>query len=453
MKKLFLVFSAVLVVSMAAKAQTSKTAQTATFVTINDTLRYFSNKQLYILPTNSVHPSLKLTAAVVTNTQITHVGSIFKNTCSVTVKGLEARVQRTPLTFSQFGVATRLYLCNVSGGVPVFPPIDSVNVNTLSNNQAQFGQLVRGTFTANRVVTGDFAVLVRNVSGQDGDTIKIFRTAGYTSSATNAPAPANKFGEGLGVIRFNGVFNSTTNYNHPAFGQGTDYEFCVAPIVQFDMEASQIESQTQAGACCWEVFTNTNTSVCGVQSHQFNFNEFYRKWRPLNSGSFPGPFTTDSTFTWNLGDGGSPKYYSAVGSNTVHLSFVFKCNQQYTGSMVAKYRCMATTSLSASYSTALTFTSYAVYCGGDTDGTGIREMGWLNAVKIYPNPTADKTIISGLKGKSSILVYDLMGQLVSTQITDKETYVVDLLKQPRGTYILRISDTANHARMIKIMRE
>ncbi|MES2680536.1 MAG: hypothetical protein V4635_11650, partial [Bacteroidota bacterium] len=64
-----------------------------------------------------------------TNTLVTHVGSIFKNTDpNLLVTGLESRVLRPNHTFSgNSGVPFRLYLCDVVGGVPQFPPRDSIS--------------------------------------------------------------------------------------------------------------------------------------------------------------------------------------------------------------------------------------------------------------------------------------------------------------------------------------
>jgi hypothetical protein len=455
MKKLLLLCTAIFAFGSASEAQV-----------IKDTLRYFQWKQWYILPawtTTTVNPIFKSNAAVETNTTLTHVGSIFRNKTTVEIRGLEARCRRPSVSVTlvgQGGPPLRLYLCNLDANdLPVFPPIDSVLAGVIDNTAFQYGQKVGGTFNAVRTVTNDFAVLIRNVSGKDGDTVFVLRTSGHTATSTTAPTPWHRFGEGNGVVRNGGNFYKTTNYNHPLFGQGTDYEFMVSPMVQYTLATSQVESTTQQGACCFEVFTNTNTSTPAWGNRQFNFNEFYRVWQspviPFQGFSTMNPpvsFTPDSVFTWVLGDG-SPPYYTPHGVDQVKLAYVANmCNQFYTGNFTAKHHLMAHRNGSG-YSASFTFTASTVWCGNDTATSSILELNGLGSVKVYPNPTADKTTISGLEGKNSIYVYDMLGQLVSTQVTEKEVYVVDLLKQPRGNYMIRISNSENKTRVVKILKE
>ena len=441
MKKLFLLFPAALLLSFDATAQ------------ITDTLRYFTNKQLYIAPSYTIHPTYTLQAALVTNstvTSVTHAGSIFRNATTLTVTGLEARVLKDPLNPSLNGVATRLYLCSLVNGLPVLPGLDSVTTNATASAASQYGQTVGGTFTAAVVVTGDFAVLARNISGVSGDVLKLFRTAGHTGTSTAAPSPVYKFGEGLGVFRMGNQFFKTSNFAHVDFGPGTDYEFCVAPIVQFSLEVNQIESSIQSGACCWDVFTNTNTSTPALSNRQFNFNEFFRYWQPFNTTTLPSSVVPDPVLTWDLGDGSI--YYLPVASNTVQLSFVSgNCNQFYTGSLVGRYRKMASLS-SPTYSAGITFTSSTVYCGNDTLGSGIHEMNIMAGISVFPNPASDQLSVSGLKGHNSIAVYNMFGQLVLTQQTEKESAVLELQNVPAGTYLLRITDAAGSTRTIKALR-
>lgn len=447
MKKLLLFCTVFFAFSSAVKAQV-----------INDTLVYFLNKQLYNVSTtagtsSTIHPIYRLNASVITNTTITHVGSLFKNKQPVEVSALVGRCLRPQLSVSQppAGVSLKLFLCNVVNGLPVWPAVDSVTSSVLNNTAKSVGQLVGGNLNATRTMTADFAVIIRCNSGQDGDSVHVFRTAGHTATSTTAPSVDHKFGEGLGLVRNNGIWYKTTNYNHPSFGVGTDYEFCLAPVVQYTLNVSQIESPTQTGACCWEVFTNTNTSSPAWSNQQFNFNEFWRLWKPFGN-NMPGSFQPDSVFAWNVGDG-SPTYYSPHGWDTVHLSFVSgNCNQFYTGNFTAWHKKQHSLSM-PSYTAAFTFSSSTVYCGNDTAGTGIAQMGSLANLRVYPNPTSDRTVISGLKGHNTIYIYDMVGQLVSTQMTDKEIYTVDLQKQPRGNYMIRISNDANRTRVVKLLKE
>src|SRR6218665_1081616 len=189
MKKLLISGFVILALSQSAWAQTP----------IDDTLNYFTYKQLYRAPTFTAHPFTALQAALTSNTMVTHVGSIFRNSTQLSIRGLEARVQKDPLNPSINGVPMRLYLCNVVGNQPVLPLLDSITTNATSSTDPKFGELVGGSFTAAVTVSGDFAVLIRNISGQQGDVLKVFRTAGHTATSTTAPSVSMKFGEGLGL--------------------------------------------------------------------------------------------------------------------------------------------------------------------------------------------------------------------------------------------------------------
>ena len=80
-------------------------------------------------------------------------------------------------------------------------------------------------------------------------------------------------------------------------------------------------------------------------------------------------------------------------------------------------------------------------------------MGPLAQVKIYPNPTSDKTIISGLAGSNTICVYNMMGQLLSSETIKEENVMLDFAKQPQGTYLIKINNDANNRRLVKIIRQ
>jgi hypothetical protein len=451
MKKLFLLCIAIFAINSVARAQIVK-----------DTLRYFLYKQMYNLPmsvqSTTIHPFFKSPPMVFTNTLITHVGSIFRNKdTNLLVTGLESRVLSTDDRFSGIqGVPFRLYLCDLVNNAIVFPPRDSISGKVPANEPKNFGSYFGGTFTNTPVnVKGDFAVLARCVSTYDGDTVKIFRTNGHKKTSTTAPSANHKFGEGLGVIRKGGVFFPTTDFADPRFGPGTDYEFCLAPMVQFSLQVSQIESPTQEGACEWEVFTNTNTSSPELTNRQFNFNEFYRQLKPFHPASTMNGFAVDSVLTWDMGDGQTNFYYLPAGKDTVVLCYCSGVsNMFFTGSMCGKYKQAAynTDPNYPSLSPCISFTASTVWCN-DSAGSGIHEMGRLSKLKIYPNPTVDKTIISGLEGPNTINIYNMMGQLVATEVTTDEVFVVDLLKQPKGNYLIRINNSQNNTRLVKIIRE
>lgn len=419
-------------------------------IPINDTLRYFTYKQLYKLPVSPIHPYYK--DAAVSPNSISHVGSIFKNKQALRIIGLEVKVLKNPVTVTVDTIPIRLYLCNVVNGLPIFPPVDSVMTGAENSTDLQFGRSARGTFTASaaRIVTGDFAVLAKCASVNSGDTVKILRTSGHTSTSTAVPLQ-QRFGEGLGVLRQGGTFYKTTNYNHPQFGNGTDYEFCVAPIVTFSLEVDQIASSVMDGACECEVFTNTNTSTPALTNRQFNFNEFYRQLKPFDA-SFPS-FTPDSVLAFDLGDG-APPFYLPPNTNTINLVYWSGIsNSFFTGSITGKYKRMAEATNSLSEIAILSFTSSTVWCNDSINcTTGFEDRTAVADIHIFPNPTVDKITISHLKGKNTILLYATTGQLVFKEATMERDFILLVEDLPKGFYLLKITNEENMSRIIKIIK-
>jgi hypothetical protein len=75
-------------------------------------------------------------------------------------------------------------------------------------------------------------------------------------------------------------------------------------------------------------------------------------------------------------------------------------------------------------------------------------------VKVFPNPAVSgKSVISGLNGVNSIEVYNIIGQSVMVQVTDKESLTIDLTSQPVGTYLVKITDENNNSKTVKIVNQ
>ena len=120
----------------------------------------------------------------------------------------------------------KLYLCNLNAlNLPIFPPLDSITTNV--PNTPNGGIWVGGNFTTPIVMNGKFAVLFKNASTNPLDTIRLF--INNASTPTSTVPIAQRYGEGLGLMRITGNFQITTN----TFGTGTDYEYIVAPRVSF----------------------------------------------------------------------------------------------------------------------------------------------------------------------------------------------------------------------------
>jgi hypothetical protein len=75
-------------------------------------------------------------------------------------------------------------------------------------------------------------------------------------------------------------------------------------------------------------------------------------------------------------------------------------------------------------------------------------------VKVFPNPAANgKSTITGLVGTNKVTVYNTLGQVVITQIVTEDTVKLDLSNQPSGNYMVKISDSTNESRLIKLINQ
>lgn len=447
----------------------AQTQAPTTPTVVTDTLSYFYNKQLFKIPNpfGVGFPYYKSAAATVTN--ITHMGSIFlNNDPNLMVDGLFARMAYQDNS-NALSIPVRLFLCNltIQNGTltPVFPPVDSVNVSvgalqlaSLSNT----GYAVGGTFTVSHNMPGNFAVLVRNLSTLSGDTVRLYRTSAVTPTNWPHYTPTTNHGEGLGLIRDNKVFYRTTNYPNTNFGYGSDYEFCVAPVVTYTLFADHItppkvNSDPADSVYCWEPLTFTNTSSPEWTSRFFNLNEFYRHFYPYVNTPVGG-FPVDSAISWYFDDEDfdnpllrpniflkkdsirATKYYDSTGCFT-------SC------SMRARLRKMIAGGNGMDIRGNIEFS----VCVSNYDcdkTTGINENAQLNGIKLFPNPSANGIVtISGLQGKNTIQIYDMLGSLKATLVSTEEEVLVDLLKVPGGTYLIKVTNEQQKYRSIKVVHQ
>ncbi len=450
----------------------SKVAYTVTAV--RDTLHYFFNKQLYKIPNVSITGFPYYPSPAATGTALTHVGSVFLNSDTLVVHGLEVRAAKNDgATFHQT-VGGRLYLCNLNAqNLPILPAIDSVNFSIGSAHPytgAPHGHMVGGDFgtLANPVshtLTGNYAILARNTATTQGDTIRIFRTAAITSTALGDPF--NRFGEGLGVVRQGTVMNKTTNFGTKAmgFGNGTDYEFCVAPRVTYTLISDHVAPQEVTdqnttpvwdSIACWQALNFTNKSSSQFTNRFFNLNQFYLKWAPFVSTP-PGGFSPDSAVTWTFDDQDNynPLYRKFLHYGTNSITKLYDSAGCFTNCLF-KTRLRKMAALSGA-SMVLSHDSTFKVCVQNCNANGdvlVKSNLPLSTLRIYPNPTANsKTAISGLNGKNTISIYNLLGQLVSSEITEQDIFEVDLQNRPKGTYMIRIVNSNGDSRNVKIINQ
>ncbi len=75
-------------------------------------------------------------------------------------------------------------------------------------------------------------------------------------------------------------------------------------------------------------------------------------------------------------------------------------------------------------------------------------------VAVYPNPAVNgKVMVSGLEGSNTITVYNVIGQAVLSFTTNDDNAVVDLKDQASGNYLIKISNSLNESKTIKIVNQ
>ncbi len=511
MKKLLLLSSAVFALHFGASSQNgrqgtsqssslgqpshggtvSRTAASTPTVVV-DTLHYYLNKYYFKTAISSVtaFPYYKSAASTVTN--VTHCGSRIDVPAgdSVTVTGLEAYAGKHPQG-ANITIPVHLYLCNINSttGMPILPPIDSVSVNVAAVPLSPPGTpyLIGGNFTHTTVASptvavatphvmkSDFAVLFRNLSTVAGDTVRLLRTAGSTFTSNNAAVTkCSDFENGFhyGYVRYNGTFYSTANFTTaPGFGFGTEYEFIIAPRVTYQIHAGHLASQgilleadslvTPDTMCTREIMTFTNTSSKFYEHRMYNLNTFYRKWNlysPFQAAP-PGGFSSDSSITWHF-----EFYDAAVPAKDSRVFLPYVNNETITAQtdlafypdcftaneFRARYRKMVAFGTSPQMVYNEPFKVCLRYCNGDTVGIGT--VKGYESLSVYPNPAVNgKSTISGLQGTNTLVIYDLLGQVISSEVTQNPTTSVDLSKYPKGTYLVRIVSSDNKSKVVKII--
>jgi hypothetical protein len=79
------------------------------------------------------------------------------------------------------------------------------------------------------------------------------------------------------------------------------------------------------------------------------------------------------------------------------------------------------------------------------------ELSVLESVKVYPNPVNTVLNITGLKKQTRVELISITGQVLRSELTSDQSYVMDMSSQKSGYYILRISDKDQNARLFSIV--
>jgi hypothetical protein len=345
-----------------ASASESSESKLATS-TVHDTLHYFFSKHYYRNPntptTNPPNLNFLTIKSPYPGANVGYCGAVFLNSSSVNVHGLEGLVIKNQGSVSN-SVGVKLYLCNVNGAnLPIMPPLDSV---LTSVSAATAGVWAGGTFTAPVTVTGNFAVLFNIGSNIAGDTIRLFLNNAFT--ATSTALSSQKYGEGLGIIRFNGNYQLTTG----VFGgaAGNDYEFIVAPYVSYNITAAATAATPTICNLSMGSFNNLSTPMNLIENRQFNFNKFKPYWTPTNT-LIP---TTDSIYNWAFSGTSTgtstaknpTAYFNVLGNQTAALTVKQRYSTVGLGNSFASDVAMTTVSVTNATSPSVTVSGITAFC-------------------------------------------------------------------------------------------
>lgn len=442
----------------------------ATSVTVTDTVHYFFNKHYLKLGPQSLVELQNYKSAPITNTEVSHVGSKFENSEPIEIYGLEAFMKRHEVsTFTSISV--RLYLCTLQNNMPVLPAIDSVEVLLTDT----FYSVPRGgRFPKDKVytMTQDFAVLIRNASDNSGDTVRVMRTSG--KPPTNNQVPWNeKFGEGFGYVRYAGQFYGARDFTlAPGFGTGTDYEFCVAPMVQYTLVSSHLPDAAATnslnGLCAYDPVVYKSLSSKRFLHRQYNLLAFHSYWKFFSDfapATASNVFPNDSAILWFFQPADranhdarrflrydSPDqeitvqfdsvYFKPGGGDSIHC---FDANFYRT--RFKSMRMKGTGWFKAHQDSFLICTEA---CG--RIHPGLQDVDQLAEIRVFPNPVSNVCHVRGLLPGSLVSVFDLNGRLVARQVAGTGTVTIHLARQLPGVYLLHVSE-GYQAKTFRVVKE
>jgi hypothetical protein len=99
-------------------------------------------------------------------------------------------------------------------------------------------------------------------------------------------------------------------------------------------------------------------------------------------------------------------------------------------------------------------TNNAIVTVSITPCTGIMDNEAGASINVYPNPAVNgKVVVSGLQGTNVITVINTLGQVVSVTKSSNETAALDLSNEPSGSYMVKITNSQNESKVVKIVNQ
>jgi hypothetical protein len=157
----------------------------------------------------------------------------------------------------------------------------------------------------------------------------------------------------------------------------------------------------------------------------------------------PQVITANTTYYTGLAQTAGTATWFPVGSQATPVT----PTNYYTSAITATAAPALLTSNLGYFGIESVFTST---CGS----VGLAELVSTTKVSVYPNPTVNgKATIAGLEGANTITVFNMLGQSIMTLTSDKEEVSIDLINQPIGNYLVKITNSSNATKTVKIINQ
>jgi uncharacterized protein YceK len=69
--------------------------------------------------------------------------------------------------------------------------------------------------------------------------------------------------------------------------------------------------------------------------------------------------------------------------------------------------------------------------------TGVESVGVLSGIQVFPNPAHNKVIVNNVQPGTQVVVYNMLGEIVSAEITQETTHVLNVSDMPKGLYLIQ----------------
>lgn len=385
----------------------------------NDTLWYFYNKHYYRNATPASFGTFK--SPFPSTLTINNPASSFLSATTVTVNGAYVLLARQA-TSTHTAVPVKIYLYSVDA---TYKPVAKVD-SGLAVVTGTAGTFAGAMFTQSNAMT-NYAIGFNVDYGNPGDTIRPFMN--NACAATSTVPVAQRYGESLSFMKFNGVWTSQTGF---WAGSATDKEFVTIPLVTVNLAAGLLPSSIPP-YCAGSAVNFTDNSTSLFTNRQYNLNQFLVSWPSVLSPTATP--VADPIYTEDFGDG--------TGTfTTFQTSHTYASAGVFTGSLTAKYQLGADNGQKVS--DLVTAPASVNVC------TGINQLAASNALVVYPNPSNGAITISNLTYNSTIELVNILGEVVYKEKVSTDSKSFDFSSIAKGNYYLKMTSSEGKVTVKKL---